>query len=33
MTEEAMLPVRRRSGFVFQGAALFDSLSVVAEVF
>ena len=32
MTEEAMLPVRRRSGFVFQGAALFDSLSVFENV-
>ncbi|HKX03405.1 MAG TPA: ATP-binding cassette domain-containing protein [Methylomirabilota bacterium] len=32
MTEETMLPVRRRSGFVFQGAALFDSLSVFENV-
>ena len=27
-----MLPLRRRSGFVFQGAALFDSLSVFENV-
>jgi len=32
MTEEAMLPLRRRLGFVFQGAALFDSLSVFENV-
>ncbi|MEX2224647.1 MAG: ABC transporter ATP-binding protein [Candidatus Rokuibacteriota bacterium] len=32
MREEAMLPLRRRSGFVFQGAALFDSLSVFENV-
>jgi phospholipid/cholesterol/gamma-HCH transport system ATP-binding protein len=32
MSEEAMLPLRRRSGFVFQGAALFDSLSVFENV-
>ena len=32
MSEEAMLPVRRRSGFVFQGAALFDSLTVFENV-
>jgi phospholipid/cholesterol/gamma-HCH transport system ATP-binding protein len=32
MSEEAMLPVRRRAGFVFQGAALFDSLSVFENV-
>jgi phospholipid/cholesterol/gamma-HCH transport system ATP-binding protein len=32
MSEEAMLPVRRRTGFVFQGAALFDSLSVFENV-
>jgi len=32
MREEAMLPVRRRTGFVFQGAALFDSLSVFENV-
>src|SRR5438094_9476416 len=28
LTEEELLPVRRRMGYVFQGAALFDSLSV-----
>ena len=27
-----MLPLRRRTGFVFQGAALFDSLSVFENV-
>ena len=32
MSEEAMLPLRRRSGFVFQRAALFDSLSVFENV-
>ena len=32
MREEAMLPLRRRTGFVFQGAALFDSLSVFENV-
>jgi phospholipid/cholesterol/gamma-HCH transport system ATP-binding protein len=32
MSEEAMLPLRRRTGFVFQGAALFDSLSVFENV-
>ncbi len=32
MREEAMLPTRRRTGFVFQGAALFDSLSVFENV-
>jgi len=32
MSEEAMLPLRRRSGFVFQGAALFDSLTVFENV-
>ena len=32
MREEAMLPVRKRTGFVFQGAALFDSLSVFENV-
>ena len=32
MREEQMLPLRRRSGFVFQGAALFDSLSVFENV-
>jgi len=30
--EEAMLPLRRRAGFVFQSAALFDSLSVFENV-
>jgi phospholipid/cholesterol/gamma-HCH transport system ATP-binding protein len=32
MSEEAMLPLRRRAGFVFQSAALFDSLSVFENV-
>jgi phospholipid/cholesterol/gamma-HCH transport system ATP-binding protein len=32
LTEEQMLPVRRRMGYVFQGAALFDSLSVYENV-
>lgn len=32
MSEEQMLPVRRRTGFVFQGAALFDSLTVFENV-
>jgi phospholipid/cholesterol/gamma-HCH transport system ATP-binding protein len=32
MREEAMLPIRKRAGFVFQGAALFDSLSVFENV-
>jgi phospholipid/cholesterol/gamma-HCH transport system ATP-binding protein len=32
MREEQMLPVRRRTGFVFQGAALFDSMSVFENV-
>src|SRR5215813_3698154 len=32
MREEAMLVVRKRTGFVFQGAALFDSLSVFENV-
>jgi len=32
MREEQMLPLRRRTGFVFQGAALFDSLSVFENV-
>ncbi len=32
MSEEGMLALRRRSGFVFQGAALFDSLSVFENV-
>lgn len=30
--EEELLPVRRRMGYVFQGAALFDSLSVYENV-
>src|SRR5712692_10287248 len=30
--EEDLLPVRRRLGYVFQGAALFDSLSVLENV-
>ncbi|MBI3456681.1 MAG: ATP-binding cassette domain-containing protein [Candidatus Rokubacteria bacterium] len=32
LREEAMLPLRRRMGFVFQGAALFDSLNVYENV-
>jgi phospholipid/cholesterol/gamma-HCH transport system ATP-binding protein len=28
LSEESLLPVRRRMGYVFQGAALFDSLTV-----
>jgi len=32
MREEAMLALRKRTGFVFQGAALFDSLSVFENV-
>ena len=32
LREEAMLPLRRRTGFVFQGAALFDSLPVFENV-
>ncbi len=32
LREAAMLPLRRRMGFVFQGAALFDSLSVYENV-
>jgi len=32
MREEQILALRRRSGFVFQGAALFDSLSVFENV-
>lgn len=32
MREEQMLPLRRRTGFVFQGAALFDSLSAFENV-
>jgi phospholipid/cholesterol/gamma-HCH transport system ATP-binding protein len=30
--EEELLPIRRRMGYVFQGAALFDSLSVYENV-
>jgi phospholipid/cholesterol/gamma-HCH transport system ATP-binding protein len=32
LSEEAMLPLRRRTGFVFQSAALFDSLSTFENV-
>jgi phospholipid/cholesterol/gamma-HCH transport system ATP-binding protein len=32
LSEEALLPIRRRMGFVFQGAALFDSLNVYENV-
>ena len=32
LTEEDLLPIRRRMGYVFQGAALFDSLSVHENV-
>jgi len=32
MAEELLLPLRRRLGYVFQGAALFDSLSVYENV-
>jgi phospholipid/cholesterol/gamma-HCH transport system ATP-binding protein len=32
LREETMLAVRKRTGFVFQGAALFDSLSVFENV-
>jgi phospholipid/cholesterol/gamma-HCH transport system ATP-binding protein len=32
LSEEALLPIRRRMGYVFQGAALFDSLSVLENV-
>ena len=32
LSEEAMLPLRRRTGFVFQSAALFDSISVFENV-
>jgi phospholipid/cholesterol/gamma-HCH transport system ATP-binding protein len=32
LREEALLPLRRRMGFVFQGAALFDSLTVRENV-
>jgi len=32
LSEEALLPLRRRVGYVFQSAALFDSLSVYENV-
>ena len=32
LREEQLLPIRRRMGYVFQGAALFDSLSVLENV-
>jgi phospholipid/cholesterol/gamma-HCH transport system ATP-binding protein len=32
LREEALLPLRRRIGFVFQGAALFDSLTAYENV-
>jgi phospholipid/cholesterol/gamma-HCH transport system ATP-binding protein len=32
LSEEALLPIRRRLGYVFQGAALFDSLTVEENV-
>ena len=32
LREEQMLPLRQRAGFVFQGAALFDSMSVFENV-
>jgi len=32
LSEEELLPIRRRMGYVFQGAALFDSLSVRENV-
>jgi phospholipid/cholesterol/gamma-HCH transport system ATP-binding protein len=32
LREEALLPLRRRTGFVFQSAALFDSLTVYENV-
>jgi len=32
LSEEQLLPIRRRIGYVFQGAALFDSLSVLENV-
>ncbi len=32
LSEEQLLPLRRRLGYVFQGAALFDSLSVYENV-
>jgi phospholipid/cholesterol/gamma-HCH transport system ATP-binding protein len=32
LTEEQLLPIRRRMGYVFQGAALFDSLTTYENV-
>ena len=32
LREEQLLPLRRRAGYVFQGAALFDSMSVFENV-
>src|SRR5438094_9951954 len=32
LSEEELLPIRRRLGYVFQGAALFDSLTVEENV-
>jgi phospholipid/cholesterol/gamma-HCH transport system ATP-binding protein len=32
LSEEELLPIRRRMGYVFQGAALFDSLTVYENV-
>jgi len=32
LSEEELLPIRRRIGYVFQGAALFDSLTVLDNV-
>jgi phospholipid/cholesterol/gamma-HCH transport system ATP-binding protein len=32
LSEEQLLPIRRRMGYVFQGAALFDSLTVADNV-
>ncbi|MGH7323035.1 MAG: ABC transporter ATP-binding protein [Candidatus Rokuibacteriota bacterium] len=32
LSEEDLLPIRRRVGYVFQGAALFDSLTVLDNV-
>jgi phospholipid/cholesterol/gamma-HCH transport system ATP-binding protein len=32
LSEEELLPIRRRMGYVFQGAALFDSLTVADNV-
>jgi len=32
LSEEELLPIRRRLGYVFQGAALFDSLTVYENV-